>query len=159
MAILTAQSLALYVLESYVSLPLMVPGAKLGLANIITLVALYVFPRWQDVFIIIALRTFLASFFGGGPGMYVYSAVGAFVSFAVMLILKKSRAFSPVGVSAAGGFFHNAAQLCLAVLLAETVSLWQYLPVLGCVGIFAGIIMGFLASKAIRLISFNVEKV
>lgn len=153
LALLTAQSLALFVLESLLPLPVPVPGAKLGLANIITLVALYILPRPRDALLILLLRTLLAAVFFGGPSMYIYSAGGALVSFAVMAALKKSGVFSVVGVSAAGGFCHNLAQLFLAVCVAGSSALWHYLPVLGSVGVLSGALLGVAASRIIKRLS------
>ena len=48
LALLVAQSLALFLFEGLIPLPFLAPGAKLGLANLITLIALYTLPRWQD---------------------------------------------------------------------------------------------------------------
>jgi len=147
LAVLTAHSLVLFVLESLLPLPMPAPGAKLGLCNVVTLFMLYNLPRASDALIVIALRCTLSAALFGGPSVFVYGAAGAAASFCVMLGLKKSRAFSLVGVSAAGGFFHNAAQLAVASWIASSLSMWNYLPVLGAAGIISGVCTGFLCGE------------
>ncbi len=72
LSLLIAQSLALFLLEGLLPVPFLAPGAKLGLANIVTLIALYTLPRWQDVLLLLLVRTALASLFGGGPTVFLY---------------------------------------------------------------------------------------
>ena len=150
MSLLVAQSLALFLLEGLLPLPFLAPGAKLGLASIVTLVALYTLPRWQDVLLILLARTALASLFGGGLTVFLYSICGGVTSLFSMLLLKQSRRFSLLGVSAAGGFFHNLGQLLLAVLVMESAGLWLYLPILGTCGILTGCLTGTLAGWLLK---------
>ena len=145
MSLLIAQSLALFVFESLIPLPFIVPGAKLGLANLITVIALYTLPRPRDVGIILLVRVLLAAMFGGGPTIFLYSLSGALLSFAAMLALKAAGRFSILGVSAAGGFFHNLGQLTCAVLVLQTPGLWLYLPLLAAAGIATGLLIGLAA--------------
>ena len=91
LALLVAQSLALFLFEGLIPLPFLAPGAKLGLANLITLIALYTLPRWQDTLLVILVRIILATMFGGGPTILLYSLSGGLLSFAVMLLLRRCR--------------------------------------------------------------------
>ena len=143
LALLTALSLALFLLEGLIPLPFLAPGAKLGLANIITVLALYTLPRWQDAALILLLRITLASLFGGGPSIMLYSLAGGLLSLASMIILKHTRHFSPLGVSCAGGFTHNLGQLLIAVILSNHTGLLNYLPILGPCGILTGFLIGY----------------
>ena len=150
LSLLIAQSLALFLLEGLLPLPFLPPGAKLGLANIVTLIALYALPSWRDALLLILVRTALASLFGGGPTVFLYSVSGGVLSLLVMALLKGSRRFSVLGVSAAGGFFHNVGQLLLAVFVMESSRLWLYLPVLGSCGVLTGCLMGTLAGWLLK---------
>ena len=151
-ALLTALSLILFILEGFLPLPLPVPGAKLGLAAIVTLIALYLLPA-RDAALMLTLRIVLASAFGGGLAPMIYSLAGGAASFAAMVLLKRYTQLSIVGISAAGGFLHNMAQLLVAAAVLETTALFVYAPVLGIVGIFTGILIGITARGILQKIS------
>ena len=144
-ALLTALSLILFVLEGFLPLPLPVPGAKLGLA------ALHLLPA-RDAALMLTLRILLASFFGGGVAPMLYSLAGGAASFAAMVLLKKYTQLSIVGISAAGGFLHNMAQLLVAAAVMQTSALFSYAPVLGFVGILTGIGIGMSAQIILQKI-------
>lgn len=150
-ALLTALSLILFVLEGFLPLPLPVPGAKLGLAAIVTLIALHLLPTC-DAALMLALRIFLASALGGGLAPMLYSLAGGAASFAAMVLLKKYTQLSIVGISAAGGFLHNMAQLLVAAAVMQTTALFSYAPVLGFVGILTGIGIGMSAQIILQKI-------
>jgi len=151
-ALLTALSLILFILDGFLPLPLPVPGAKLGLAAIVTLIALYLLPA-RDAALMLTLRIILASAFGGGLAPMIYSLAGGAASFAAMVLLKRYTQLSIVGISAAGGFLHNMAQLLVAAAVLETTALFVYAPVLGIVGIFTGILIGITARGILQKIS------
>ena len=151
-ALLTALSLILFILEGFLPLPLPVPGAKLGLAAIVTLIALHLLPT-RDAALMLTLRIVLASAFGGGLAPMLYSLAGGAASFAAMALLKRCTQFSLVGISAAGGFLHNIAQLLVAAAVLETTALFVYAPVLGAVGILTGILIGITAQSILQKIS------
>ena len=151
-ALLTALSLILFILEGFLPLPLPVPGAKLGLAAIVTLIALYLLPA-RDAALMLTLRILLASALGGGLAPLLYSLAGGTASFAAMALLKQHTQLSIVGISAAGGFLHNMAQLLVAAAVLETTALFVYAPVLGIVGILTGILIGITARGILQKIS------
>ena len=151
-ALLTALSLILFILEGFLPLPLPVPGAKLGLAAIVTLIALYLLPA-RDAALMLTLRIILASAFSGGLAPMIYSLAGGVASFAAMVLLKRYTQLSIVGISAAGGFLHNMAQLLVAAAVLETTALFVYAPVLGIVGILTGILIGITARGILQKIS------
>ena len=150
LALLIAQSLALFLFEGMLPLPFLAPGAKLGLANLITLLALYTLPRWQDALLVILVRIALATMFGGGPTILMYSLAGGLLSFTVMLMLRRSGRFSILGVSAAGGFAHNLGQLLIASLVIGYPDLLLYLPILGPCGILTGLLLGTCAGLVLK---------
>ena len=150
-ALLTALSLILFILEGFLPLPLPVPGAKLGLAAIVTLVALCTLSV-RDAALMLTLRIVLASAFGGGLAPMLYSLAGGAASFLAMALLKERTQLSLVGISAAGGFLHNMAQLLVAAAVLQTTALFVYAPVLGVVGILTGVLIGFTAKSILRKI-------
>lgn len=152
-ALLTALSLILFLLEGLLPLPLPVPGAKLGLAALVTLFALYTLPHMRDAFLVLLLRILLASFFGGGIAPMLYSLAGGVLSFAAMALLKARTQLSIVGISAVGGFLHNTGQLAVSAAVMQTDALLIYAPVLGIAGILTGLAVGLLTKQILQKIS------
>ena len=145
LALLTAVSLSLFMLEGMLPIPFLAPGAKLGIANIVTVVALYTLtPR--DA-LVVCLRIGLASLFGGGPTVFLYSLAGGLLSFAAMLMLQRMNAFSLPAVSAAGGLFHHLGQLFAALAMTGTPALLTYLAILGPIGLATGLATGCVAGN------------
>ena len=142
--LLTALALALSFAEGVLPLPGFLPGAKVGLANLVTLLALYLLPSWHDAALVLFLRVTLGSFFAGG-GAFWYSAAGAAFSFPLMCVLRR-LGLPLVAVSAAGGVAHNAAQLAAAMLVLRTAALVAYAPLLAAAGILSGLAVGLLAA-------------
>ena len=126
-------------IEQLIPINLGIPGVKLGLANIVTMLLLYIVG--VPAACLISVLRFL---FGSGFAM-VYSAAGAAMSMLVMALLKKTKKFSSVGVSVAGGIFHNVGQIIVAMIVLETKALAYYLPILILSGLVAGILIGILS--------------
>ena len=145
LSLLLSLSLALFMFETLIPLPFLAPGAKLGLANIITVLALYTLPHLRDAFFILVLRIVIGSLLGGGPTVLAYSLAGGLLSFGGMVALKRSGRFSVIGVSLAGGFLHNLGQLAIAAWAVESMGIFYYFPILGICGIVTGAVIGFLA--------------
>lgn len=147
-AVFTALSMILSYVDSLIPLIPRVPGIKLGLANLVIVFALFTFGI-PEAFIINLARVLLTGFtFTGMTGLF-YSMSGAVLSLAVMCILKKTGRFSVIGVSMAGGVFHNLGQLLCACLLVSDMKLFVYYPVLAVSGMITGILMGVLACRVI----------
>lgn len=139
-------------IEQLIPINLGIPGVKLGLANIVTMLLLYIVGV-RAAGAVSALRIVLAGFLFGSGFAMVYSAAGAFLSILAMALLKKSKRFSSVGVSVAGGVFHNIGQILVAIFVLETQALAYYLPVLILSGLVAGILIGILSGILIRRLS------
>ena len=140
-ALLIALAMVLSWLESLVPLSLAVPGVKLGLANLVVIFALYrLGPRQAAV--ISLVRVLLVTFTFGNAFSFAYSLAGAALSFVVMLLLQKTGKFSMLGVSIAGGVFHNIGQILVAMAVLVTAELMWYLPALLLAGIVAGVCIG-----------------
>lgn len=118
-----------------------VPGIKLGLANLVPLIILYRMDA-RYAFAANLIRVFLAGLLFSGMFAALYSLAGSVTSFLIMYLLKKTNLFSVIGVSTAGGVFHNIGQLCVAILAISGPQLIHYLPVLIISGMIAGIIVG-----------------
>lgn len=145
LALLTALSLSLFVLEGLLPLPFLAPGAKLGLANIVTVFALYTLGA-RDALAVLCARIVLASLFGGGPTVMLYSLAGGLLSLAAMSALRRRNCFSLPAVSAAGGFFHHVGQLAAAIAMTGTPGLLTYLALLGPLGLATGFVTGCVAA-------------
>lgn len=148
LAVLTALALALSAIERLIPVPVAVPGVKLGLANLVTVLALYLLGA-REALTISALRVVLAGFLFGSFSSLLYALSGALLSFGAMALLKKTGAFSVIGVSVAGGVFHNVAQITIAALIVKTLELSYYLPVLMLSGIITGLFIGIVANLLI----------
>ena len=106
--LVTLALVASYV-ETLIPISLGVPGAKIGLANLITIVALFLM-GWKDAFAISIIRIVLAGFLFGNLFAIFYSLAGAILSLLIMMLLKKLE-FGTVAVSCAGGVAHNIGQI------------------------------------------------
>ena len=135
--------------EQLLPINLGVPGVKLGLANIVTMVLLYTVGI-RAAAGIAAIRILLAGILFGTGFSIVYSAAGAVLSILVMTALKSTKQFSCISVSVAGGVFHNVGQILVAILILETGALVYYLPVLILSGLIAGIVIGILSGLLMR---------
>ena len=145
---LTAVAMILSYVESL--LPSVgVPGVKMGLANIAVIFALFRL-GWKEACAVSFVRVFLVSMLFGSMGALLYSAAGAVLSIAVMILLRRIDCFSTVGVSVAGGIAHNAGQILMAMAVLETKQLVAYLPILTVSGVAGGILTGVAASALIK---------
>lgn len=140
-ALLVALAMVLSWLESMVPLSLAVPGVKLGLANLVVIFALYKLGSRQAAAISL-VRVLLVTFTFGNAFSFAYSLAGAALSFAVMVLLKRTGKFSLLGVSIAGGVCHNIGQILVAIAVLGTAELIWYLPALLVAGTVAGICIG-----------------
>ncbi|BAS29240.1 heptaprenyl diphosphate synthase [Limnochorda pilosa] len=146
-----ALGVALHVLEAQLpSLPL--PGAKLGLANIVSLVALYLW-GFREALLLVVLRQVLGSFVIGTlfSGPFWIGLAGGLVSVAVMAGVRAGagRLLSPVGVSLMGAAAHNTGQLMAAWLLTGQGAVLAYLPVLLWLALPAGALVGLAAARVL----------
>lgn len=131
-------------IEFLIPMNIGIPGVKLGLANLVIIVALYTI-EVRDAFLLSMVRILLVGFTFGNLSMMIYSLAGGMVSFGIMYLAKRTSWFSQKGVSVLGGIFHNVGQILTAMLILETSQLIYYLPVLMISGIVAGSLVGMLA--------------
>lgn len=126
-----------------------IPGIKLGIANIVAIIALYKF-SWREAVTVNAIRIIIAGLLFNGVFGAIYSMAGSLVSLLGMVILKKSKLFSVAGVSMAGGVLHNVGQLFVATFIIEDVRIFFYFPVLLFSGLIAGLAIGIAADIILR---------
>ncbi len=149
-AVLAALALALSYLESFFPLALLIPlpGVKLGLANIVTVFALYTLGAPMALCILL-VRCTLGALFAGNASALLFSLLGGFAAMLVMTALHKSR-LSIFGVSIAGAAAHNCGQVLAAVLTLGNAAPLSYLPFLLLVSPFTGALSGFIAALLFR---------
>ncbi|MCI5622446.1 MULTISPECIES: Gx transporter family protein [Anaerostipes] len=144
-----ALSLVVSYIEVMLPIPLGIPGVKIGLANAVIMVLLF-FTTWQRALGISVLRIILAGFLFGNPMTIVYSLAGGILSLLVMVLLRKIKGFSAIGISVGGGVAHNMGQLTVAVLLMENAKIYLYMPVLLITGTIAGVAIGVLTGILVK---------
>lgn len=157
-AILVALALVLSVVESFIPLaallPGLAPGVKLGLANIVTLSALFILP-WPQTLAIVVVRVALSAALGGGFSAFLFSLAGGLLAWATMcpLVYRASKYLSLPAVSVIGALAHNTGQLLVAGLLTKTLSIIYYLPVLVLSAAATGLIVGLTTGLLLRALT------
>ncbi|MBC8079887.1 MAG: Gx transporter family protein [Gorillibacterium sp.] len=142
-SILASVAVVLGVVESFIPFAIAVPGAKLGLGNIMVLTCLYFF-KGRDAVSLIVLKTLLTSFILGTFSTFLFSLFGAFASFLVMFILLRlgKDRFSLIAISIVGGIAHNLGQLAAASIVLGSTTIFFYLPLLFISGVVTGVFVG-----------------
>lgn len=147
--VFTALALIFSYVETLIPIHLGIPGVKLGLANLIIVITLYKMGV-KEAYILSVVRVVLAGFIFGNMFSILYSMVGGLLSLTVMIFLKKTDKFSVMGISMAGGVFHNVGQLIMASIVLESLSITYYLPVLLISGVSTGFLIGFIANEMLK---------
>ena len=153
-AMLTALALALSWVERFLPLSLLIPlpGIKLGLANIVTLFALYALGPAQALLILLC-RCTLGALFAGNLNALIYSLFGGVAAMLTMILLQKGKRLSVYGVSLGGAAAHNCGQVAAAVLTLGNTAPLYYLPVLLGVSLFTGALTGLIAACLFRALA------
>lgn len=144
-AIFAALAMILSYIEALIPMPVPVPGIKLGLANLIIIIAIYRL-GFKYAFIINCARILTTGLLFTGLFGAAYSFAGGVLSILVMYGLYKTRLFSIVGISMAGGVAHNLGQLMTACAIMSNIRLMSYFAVLLFSGMISGILIGIAAS-------------
>lgn len=149
LAIIISQALVLHYLEHFI--PPLAPGAKLGLANIMTIVTLALF-GFKEAMAVVVIRSVAGPLLGGSPTAILYSLTGGVFSALIMsLLYRHRRFFSLLGISTAGAVFHNLGQLLVASVLFGTFGiLFTYLPLLMAASIVTGNFVGLVSGYLLR---------
>lgn len=154
LALVTALAMVLSFIESQIPAFVAVPGVKVGLANIAVVFALYKL-GWKAAGAVSLVRVFTVSLLFGSVMSLFYSAAGAVLSLIAMVILKKTKRFSCIAVSVAGGVLHNVGQIAMACILLETNIIKYYLPVLILTGTVAGIVVGVAGGELVKRVKIK----
>lgn len=150
LGVLTAVALVLSYVEAILP-PIYsaVPGIKMGLPNIIIIFMLYKFSI-KETAVVSLFRVVIVTMLFGNVMMLAYSLAGAVLSLSVMTALKKIDRFSTVGVSIAGGVFHNLGQVLVAMLLLDSAQIGYYMLVLAITGTIAGGFIGLAGAYLLK---------
>ena len=148
-AVLAALALALSYVEGMFPPPVPLPGFKLGLANIVTLFALYALGA-APALAILLVRVLLGAMFAGNASALIYSLLGGLCAMLVMIALSRWDKLSIYGVSIGGAAAHNAGQVAAAMLTLGNAAPVAYLPVLLIVALFSGALTGLIGSMLLR---------
>ena len=147
--VLTALALALSYMENLFPLTLAIPlpGVKLGLANIVTVFALYALGT-APAFLILIARCLLGAMFAGNMSALIFSLLGGVAAMAVMAGLSRLD-----GVSVGGAAAHNCGQVAAAVLTLGNTAPLYYLPVLLGVSLLTGALTGLVSACLFRALA------
>ena len=149
LGVFTALALIFSYVETLIPISLGIPGAKLGLANLVIVTALYKM-RLQEVYVLSVVRVVLSGLIFGNYISILYSLAGGLLSLTVMAALKKGDRFSVTGISVAGGVFHNIGQLLIAMFIVETFSISYYIPGLLAAGTVTGLMIEILSGQMLK---------
>lgn len=147
--VFTALALIFSYVESLIPIHMGIPGVKLGLANLIIVIALYKMSI-KEAYILSVVRIVLAGFMFGNLFAILYSLAGGILSLTTMCILRRTDKFSVFGISMAGGVFHNVGQLIMAMIVLESVSIGYYFPVLLISGLVTGFVIGVISNEMLK---------
>jgi heptaprenyl diphosphate synthase len=150
-AMLTSLAMIFTYVEALIPINIGIPGVKLGLANIVIVIALYILPVYQ-VYCIQTARIVLVSLLFGNMSTMLYSLAGGLLSLSVMAILKKTNLFSITAISLVGGVTHNIGQLIVAIIVVKNLNIALYTPILMIAGVITGCIIGLLSYKILQIL-------
>ena len=150
-ALLAALAMVLSYIEGWFPPPLAIPlpGVKLGLANIVTLFALYRLGSTDALYILLT-RCLLGALFAGNASALLYATLGGLMAWLVMCLLCKVERFSVYGVSVGGAAAHNCGQILAAVLTLGNFAPLSYLPYLLFISVGSGALTGALSAGLLR---------
>ena len=151
-AVLVALALILSFVESRIPAFFPIPGIKLGLANIVTLFALYALGPGQAMLILLG-RCMLGAVFAGNMNAMIFSVLGGVTAMLVMILLSRSKKLSVYGVSIGGAAGHNCGQIAAAMITLGNTAPLYYLPILLGVSLGTGAVTGLVCAGVFRTLS------
>jgi heptaprenyl diphosphate synthase len=155
LGLLTGLALILFIVELRIPNPFPIPGVKLGLANIVTVYAVFRF-KPQETALTVAARVLLGAMFGGNPSALLYSAAGAFCCLLGMLLLRRALPEKQLWFcSVIGAMLHNVGQIAAACAVMGSLSVIAYLPMLLLTGSAAGLFTGLTAQLLLSRMHFS----
>ena len=142
-------AMVLSFVESQIPVFTTIPGMKMGLPNLVIVFLLYRV-GWKEAVLVSIIRVALVALLFGNLQSLIFSIAGAALSLTGMILLKKTKLFSPIAVSVVGGVLHNVGQVVAACLWTHTAQVAYYLPMLLISGICAGILIGLVAGLLLK---------
>ena len=150
LALLTAIALTIFMAEAQIPALTTVPGVKLGLANIVTVYAVFALGP-GDALLVLSGRVFLGAVFSGQPMTLIYSAAGGFLSWCALILLRKLLTRDQIWLaSPVAAVFHNLGQLLAAAAVLRSWSVLAWLPYLVIAAVLAGLFTGVAAQALLR---------
>ncbi len=151
LAVFTSFAIVLSIVESMIPVPIPIPGVKLGLANVVSIMIIVLYGPF-DAFTILTVRCLLGMIYSGNPISFALSYTGGILSIIIMFILYKSfgKYLSIWSISVTGAIFHNIGQIIAAIIIMKDFAIVSYLPVLLVSGIITGVLTG-IASQNLLL--------
>ena len=150
LALLTAIALTIFMVEAQIPVPIAVPGVKLGLANIVTVYAVFLLGP-ADALLVLVARVFLGAVFSGQMMTLFYSMGGGLLAWLSMTVLRKGLTRQQIWLcSPVAAVFHNIGQLTVAAAILKSWAVMAYLPYLLLSGILTGLFTGLAAQFLIR---------
>lgn len=155
--VLVALSLILSYIESFIVIPIPIPGIKIGLSNLCVVICLYLFGPVYGIMLSV-VKALLCSLLFGNFNVLMYSLVGAILSSGVMALIMRVKSIHMPVVSACGGVFHNIGQFIVAYIIFQSKGLLYYLPFLMIFGLLTGLILGIVCNLIIPPIQKIIRK-
>jgi heptaprenyl diphosphate synthase len=150
LALLTAIALTIFLAEAQIPALTAVPGVKLGLANIVTVYAMFALGS-GDALLVLSARVFLGAVFSGQPMTLIYSAAGGLLSWCVLCLLGRLLTDRQIWLaSPVAAIFHNIGQLLAAAAVLRSWSVLAWLPYLVIAAVLAGLFTGMAAQALLR---------
>ncbi|MBN2853190.1 MAG: Gx transporter family protein [Clostridia bacterium] len=146
-----AQALVLSFFERLIPINFGIPGVKLGLANIVSLVAIFILGPVPALMIQIGRILLAGLMFGSGVSIF-YSLSGGMLSILIMILIYKTDMpkVTIIGLSTVGAVFHNIGQILVAALIVKSLNIAYYLPILMVSGVITGIFVGITSRYLVK---------
>ena len=157
LGLLLAFALLLSYIEVLLPLQVGIPGVKLGLANLVVLLCLYLFTV-KEAMLLSVVKAVLTGLLFGNLYMIIYSLAGAVLSCLVMAVMIRFGKWHVPVVSAMGGVMHNVGQLMVAYLTIQTYGILYYVPILLIAGLMTGLLIGVIVSLTLPYVKKVIER-
>lgn len=158
LSLLVSTGLVLSIVENMIPVPIPIPGVKLGLTNIVFLIALVLF-GFKEAILVVIIRGLTMGIATGNISGIIYSLPSSIMSTVVMAIIYKnfSKYFSLIGVSLFGAISFNTVQVSIASLIMQNIRIFSYLPIMSLFSIFTGCFIGIAAKEAKDKVEINLK--
>ena len=152
LALFTTLAMALSWAEKFIILIGVIPGFKIGLANIITIIVFKLYGL-KSAFVVVFVRCLLSAFMYGGITSFPYSFFGGMTALITMYFVTKIPGVTFTGMAITGAFFHNLAQVTVAVIIMNNIYIYSYMGVLGLVSVVVGTFTGIASQLIVKQIN------